>query len=601
MSISALKKLTFCGVLGDKQQVLADLQTLGKVHLINTQKAGVGSAQLTPPIVAEQANKALKFLRQCPRRRHQQTSGEKFNFDRVVKRALAIQFDLRQLADKRDALIKRIKEVTPWGNFNLPADQQLAGIKLWFYILPKRLMKKMRDVDLVWQVVFQDNLYDYVVVIADEEPAASVMPVARTHTGTHSLATLNQDLDKVELVLEDLQAERESLTRWIALIAANLGLALDQSELDYAQASTLESDGVFIVQAWCDVADLHELASFAANHQLALISADPEPAEIPPTLLKNTAYWAGGQDLVGFYQTPGYFGWDPSPVVFYSFALFFAMIMSDAGYAALFGLILSLRWRAMGKTLSGIRLRMLALVIIALSLFWGVLANGYFGYSFAKQTWLGQLGIIDMQNFDAMMRLSVFVGVMHIALANAIMTYQRWGKTTALASLGWFLLVLGGFSAWIATVIPQLPLRQIGFGMVITGALGVLLFTSEQAVAKPIDVLWRFLEGLKALVEITGLFGNVLSYLRLFALGMASVSLAVTFNQLAAEVYHAMPGAGVLLSLLILLVGHTLNLLLCLLSGVVHGLRLNFIEFYNWSVSDEGYPFKAFASRRADK
>jgi len=66
------------------------------------------------------------------------------------------------------------------------------------------------------------------------------------------------------------------------------------------------------------------------------------------------------------------------------------------------------------------------------------------------------------------------------------------------------------------------------------------------------------------------------------------------------QVYHALPGVGLFFSLLILLLGHSLNIMLCIMSGVVHGLRLNFIEFFNWSVSDEGYPFKAFAKRGAD-
>ncbi|MGD9172096.1 MAG: V-type ATP synthase subunit I, partial [Candidatus Thiodiazotropha sp.] len=76
-----------------------------------------------------------------------------------------------------------------------------------------------------------------------------------------------------------------------------------------------------------------------------------------------------------------------------------------------------------------------------------------------------------------------------------------------------------------------------------------------------------------------------------------SASLALTFNDLARQLAEAHPGMGLLFSLLILLVGHLLNILLSLMSGVVHGLRLNFIEFYNWGLSEEGYPFRAFAKR----
>jgi V/A-type H+/Na+-transporting ATPase subunit I len=125
----------------------------------------------------------------------------------------------------------------------------------------------------------------------------------------------------------------------------------------------------------------------------------------------------------------------------------------------------------------------------------------------------------------------------------------------------------------------------------------VFVFASERSIHKPLDLLMWVLDGLAALTNITKLFGDVLSYLRLFALGLASASLALTFNDLARQVAQENPGLGLLLSLLILLVGHLLNILLSLMSGVVHGLRLNFIEFYNWGLSDEGYPFRAFSKK----
>jgi len=598
MSIVSLKKLTFCGLSADKADVLEALQELGCAHLI-TVKNTSNLPQVAQSKYAEHAFKALKFLSQCPNRRHQQHDTDSFYFDHVIDRALEIQLNSRQLADKRDALLKRIKEVEPWGNFSLPDNVQLAGLKLWFYIIPNRMMKKMQGIELAWQVVGKDNLHDYVVVIASEEPSASSMPVARTHTGQVSLANLKNELDHIELALEDLQAERESLTRWIGLIAANLGKVQDQSDLKNAHNMTLDNDGIFIAQAWVAESDLDRVEQFAQNYRLALMIAEPIAGELPPTLLDNPGLWSGGQDLVNFYQTPGYFGWDPSITVFFSFALFFAMIMSDAGYATLFALFLGAKWRSMGKTDAGARFRRLALTVISTSLAWGILTGEYFGYSFPEQSFADRLKIIDIENFDAMMRLSIFVGVGHIALANGIKAYQRRGKLKALASLGWLVVVIGGFIIWTGSTSHNIVMQQTGYASLIVGCLCLLLFSSDRVVLKPTDWLWRILDGLRALTEITSLFGNVLSYLRLFALGMASVSLALTFNQLAVQVYHAVPGAGLLLSLLILLAGHTLNLLLCLLSGVVHGLRLNFIEFYNWSVSDEGYPFKPFAKKGA--
>ena len=134
--------------------------------------------------------------------------------------------------------------------------------------------------------------------------------------------------------------------------------------------------------------------------------------------------------------------------------------------------------------------------------------------------------------------------------------------------------------------------------MLALGLGGVFLFSSDRPVFSThvSDWLWRPLEGLMGLTNISKAFGDALSYLRLFALGLASAQLAITFNQLAADV-SSVRGVGLLLGLMVFLAGHTLNLVLGIVGGVVHGLRLNCIEFFSWSLSDEGYPFQAFRKK----
>ncbi len=102
-----------------------------------------------------------------------------------------------------------------------------------------------------------------------------------------------------------------------------------------------------------------------------------------------------------------------------------------------------------------------------------------------------------------------------------------------------------------------------------------------------------------ALAGISGAFGDVLSYLRLFALGLASASLAMAFNGMAEDVRQAIPGIGFLFGLLILLLGHALNFLLSVSSGFIHGLRLNVIEFFKWGVKDEGNPYRPFEQKES--
>ena len=130
-----------------------------------------------------------------------------------------------------------------------------------------------------------------------------------------------------------------------------------------------------------------------------------------------------------------------------------------------------------------------------------------------------------------------------------------------------------------------------GLVLVVLGSAG------ERSIQRPRDWLLRAADGFLAITHVTKLFGDVLSYMRLFALGLASASLATTFNALAGEIAHGLSGIGILFAILVLLFGHTINIALGILSGVVHGLRLNYIEFFGWALAGEGQPFKAFAHR----
>ncbi|RLA17952.1 MAG: ATPase [Gammaproteobacteria bacterium] len=596
MSIVSLKKLTLCGLIAEKAFVLEKLQSLGGTHLIPLARNFVKNDDL-PANHNDDALIALKYLQQCEIQRHQVRQPDDFDFQKVIQEVITLKSNLVDLREQREFLQERIKDVGLWGDFNLAEEGQLQGYKLWFYIVPKRLMKQVAQVDLIWEQVNQSNIHAYIVVLAKDEPAANAMPVPRTHVGDLSLSQLYKNLENIQLDLEDAHAKREYLTRWISLIMLNLAQYENASELDAAHSLTRDDHDIFVVQSWVAEQDIPQVKQFAQLHKLAWTIEAPDGIEQPPTLLKNTNTFAGGEEIVKFYQMPNYYGWDPSIVVFFSFALFFSMILSDAGYAAIFMSLLALKWKGMGASTKGVRFRKLVLVTLTASFVWGALVGSYFGFSPETGTLPGKIKIFDMNDFDTMMKISIFVGVLHIAFANLVHAYQLREKTTRFAALGWALFVIGGFVLWQAMDSQSLVLQQGAYGILGLSALALLFFSTDRKISSPLSFLLRLFDGIKSLTGITKIFGDVLSYMRLFALGLASASLAITFNDLAGQVYHAMPGMGLLFSILILLIGHTLNIMLGIMSGVVHGLRLNFIEFYNWSVSDEGYPFKAFSKK----
>ncbi|MFY9974907.1 MAG: V-type ATPase 116kDa subunit family protein, partial [Chromatiaceae bacterium] len=251
-------------------------------------------------------------------------------------------------------------------------------------------------------------------------------------------------------------------------------------------------------------------------------------------------------------------------------------------------------WHRLGQSAGGRRFRVLAATITAASLAWGVLVGSYFGVAPPPDSLLGRLNLLDINDFDTMMRLSIGIGVLHLVLANGVRALGLWPRFSALVPIGWILVAAGGYAAWLVGDAAGSTGTTIAFSTLGLGLLLVFFAGSERAVTGAGSILMRGVDGLVALTQITKIFGDALSYLRLFALGLASASLALTFNDLAQQVGAQVEGLGLLLKILLLLIGHVLNLLLGLVSGVVHGLRLNYIEFYNWALSGEGYPFRPF-------
>ncbi|MGH1460695.1 MAG: V-type ATP synthase subunit I [Neptuniibacter sp.] len=585
MSIQTLQKATLVGLTEDKITILEDLQSLGVMHVIPLQKlkhAVKTEHQVSP----EQLHGTLHYLLSCKQKRKQVLSERHFDLEEVAEQVDQNRSKRLSLVERHDFLKKRIKDLQPWGSFSFPRDGELYGQRLWFYLVPNYRMKDVTQTTLPWQCVHRDNRYSYIAVISEEEPGLNEMPVVRTHTGAVPLELLQRELEDIEVDLETVEAEREALTRWIYLLQRSIAGTEDAAQRAEVSTETLDRGEVFAVQGWVADEAISQLRTFAEAHSMVLQLEAPTEDEAPPTLLQNPTSIAGGEEVVNFFQMPGYRSWDPSRVVFFSFVSFFAMIMSDAGYSLLLAAIVLFYRQRMNITETGRRLKAMGYALAGAGFIWGVVVGSYFGAA-APFEWLQALKLLDLKDFDSMMLLSIAIGASHLILANLMMAWVRRKSWQCIGSLGWAVSVSAALWGWIqGFAIEHWVLFSAGLVM-------VLLFSSERT-----D--WgvkRFLDGLLALTGVTKIFGDVLSYLRLFALGLASASLAVTFNQLAIDVAAALPAIGLLFKVMILLVGHLLNFVLTVVSGVIHGLRLNLIEFYNWSLADEGYAFQPFAKQ----
>ena len=599
MSIARVKRVTVCGLSTEKDALLKGLQALGCMHLVPLRPAPAEPEKVASPR-AEAAYKALRFLTDMPEKRKQVTRDPGFDVEKVVADALSVKDRLRDATDRRDFLEHRIAAVEPWGDIAFPPHAELAGYRLWFYVLPSGKAGALRQVDLPWQIVRRDNRFTYVVLIAREEPPEDLLPAPRTHTGALPLQALKERLEETEIEIEDVVAERYALTRYIYLLSVNLAEAENRASLTYADQQAREEDGIVAVQGWVPEDAIPEVEALAEEKGLACLLEAPTPDEEPPTLIEDSPEMAAGVDLAMAYTVPPYRMWDPSVILFFSFSIFFAMIVADAGYAAVLLGGLAAFWKRLGRSGKGRSYRLLGLSMLGCTLVYGIMTGSYFGVAPPADSLPGALRVLDLNDYDAMMQLSITVGVLHLVLGNAVVAFTKRGRWSAVANLGWIAGLIGGTAAAYAVSQggPSGGVFHAGLGLLAGGMVAIFLFSSDRPFTdRPLDYLWRVLDGFKALTGVMGAFGDVLSYMRLFALGLASASLALTFNNLATDVREAVPGMGLLLAILILILGHVVNLGLAIMSGVVHGLRLNFIEFYKWGMPGEGTPFRRFARK----
>ncbi len=598
MSVARLKKLSLVGPAAHKGDTLEALQELGCMHVL----------PLAPPPVepekisergAHDAYKALRFLTDVADPRRQIQRDPAFDMDQFVRDVLDLMQRTREATDRRDFLAHRIAQVRPWGDLDFPPDDVLAGNRLWFYQLPVKHREALSEVKLPWAILEQDHRYIYAVLIAPEDPGDDILPVPRTHTGSLPIHELEAQLEEAEIAIEALEAERIAQTRYLTLMRRNLSAAESAAELAHATQKVRDEGAMFALQGWVPEDRVDAVLEMAQARDAAVLIEEPGPDDAPPTLLEQPENRSAAVDLALFYQIPGYRDWDPSIIVAASFAIFFAMIVADAGYGAVILLGLLAFWRKMDKTPAQRSWRLYGVIIAGATVIYGVLVGSYFGASPADGSIWARLKILDLNNFNAMMMISIVVGVFHLVLANALAARAAWGRRRAVANIGWIGVLIGGFVLWLAYMNDGATLP--GTVLMVAGFLTILLFTSERQITKPTDWLWRLIEGLQGLAGAMGAFGDVLSYMRLFALGLASASLAITFNDLAVQVMQALKGPGILFGLLILIAGHLLNFALALMSGVVHGLRLNYIEFFKWGLPDEGIVFRPFARKEVQE
>lgn len=575
--ITQMKKYTFLVFHRDYEPFLTQLRELGVVDITLKSAGDIEND--------EQLQAALQHEDELRRLIKQGAP------DQMIQERTAIE---QRIADAKAAM----EQASVWGEFDPARIQTLkdAGYTLRFFSCGASAYQEEWGI----KVSEKDGKTYFVQVIADGannenygdyENYATPLPQPEKSASQRQveienlkglLAAANGRIEAWRLAnMEKLQAELKEARQQIDWTRVHL--STDQ----------LAEGALCLFEGFCPIDKEEELNALLSKAEVYYEETDPEKEDATPIQLHNNWFVKLFEPLTGMYGWPNYNEFDPTPILGPFFLLFFALCIGDAGYGIMLTLIGYLIYKdklkiEMFEGLGGI---IMALGVGSTVI--GYLMGGFFGIDLFRATWFPEWAKAPMFNnlgvdgkigeYDVMMVLAILIGVVHLILAMTIkaITYtQRDGFKATVSTWGWLLLIVGGICTAIVAMLFSLPTEIVKWTLIGIGgvsALGIFVFNTPGR--NPLINIGAGLWDTYGMT--TGLLGDVLSYIRLYALGLAGGMLGAAFNQLGTQVLGENPNVGTWVGfILIVTFGHVLNLLMACLGAFVHPLRLSFVEYF---------------------
>lgn len=526
----------------------------------------------------------------------------------------SLQEKLNSLLETADRLLKERTSAEPWGDFD-PDDVRTLrdkGIFLRLYaVTPEEFSTFPEDAQLI-VLRRAKHLIRCIAVSANDnevyEPDEYGLP-------SHSCERLSQILAENETAQQELRSQIVERAGYRALLHEAIARLDEQIEFDTVHDGMEGEEEIRFLAGYVPEPRAEQLREAARRHQWGLLVRDPGEEEEVPTVVHNSRWIDIIKPLFQFLGIlPGYWERDISFWFLGFLTIFFAILIGDAGYgflilaAAVYGMIRTKR--STGRISD--MLILLAVFAVA-TIVWGALTATWFGLpgvqSLApfKYFVLPAISIFSPSSTRTVEFICFAIAVCQLSFAhiwNLIRELRGKYPIRALAQLGWFVIVLAGYNVALNLVISQAdyPILSVSWYGAGAGVLLVLLFGDQAG---------NFLRGVKSglnvakifttLLSSISAFGDIVSYIRLFAVGLATVAIAQSFNSMAAGM--AQSGVvGIVAAVLVVLVGHTLNLLMAALAIIVHGVRLNVLEFSSHlGLEWKGTAYKPFARTQAEQ
>lgn len=588
--VTKMTKYSFILLSEQTEGFLNSLQELGVVDIsrslkpIDEQSSGMLAE-------ADRAKKALSILAAC-----KAGSEKDFKFDGCpVDAVLETQDRIAEISAEIAAAKKEIAVRQPWGSFRSEDIHKLEsqGLKLRFYSCMKKKFDpswaEIRPLEVISET--ESKVFFVTVSPAEEEysfPIEAVpAPEGSVNETEEKLSLLQSKLEKEQQLLANLKSCSDEIRK-----AYNDSLS--RLDLYFAEAATEKAvdNYLTVLTGFAPTSDDKRLCASFDSMDIYYSHEAATKEDNPPVKLKNNWFAKNFEVLTGMYGVPAYDEFDPTPVLGPFFMLFFAMCMGDAGYGILLMLIaLVLRLKMKDSSLG--KMHRLIAFLGGMTFVVGIFLGTFFGMSILEASWApawlkglcidGWFPDAKIAGFPVQMVLAVAIGVLHICLAMIIKTInftKRFGFKKTVATWGWTTLIVGGLvvvSLGMTEVLSAEAFKWTIIALAVVSGLAIYVFNTPGR-----NPLLNIGSGLWDTYNmVTGLLGDVLSYIRLYALGLAGGMLGNAFNIMGTMILDIpVPGVNWVFCIIILIFGHVLNLAMSCLGAFVHPLRLTFVEYF---------------------
>lgn len=601
--ITKMKKLTFLVFYKEYEEFLERLRAMGVVHIQQKEQGQINNQALQDDIhLLGRCNTALQVLEPLvkPTGDSPATTQPTAAECNAVLDAYDALLAEKTATEQRLATLRKEQQVlAPWGDFEPANIKRLtdAGYEINFFSCPAKAFKEEWGSGYNAIIVNRDKQKVYFMTVTAPGQVPDI-DAELCRLPENSLSHLDADIADTEKSLAGFDDRLAALAAdgVSTLQAAREGL---NDNIDFARVrltgEPVAADKLILLQGWAPAKSIDAIrAELDASGQFYEID-DPTPEDEIPIQLTNGKFAKLFEPLTKLYMLPQYNELDLTLFFAPFFMLFFGLCLGDMGYGLLMIVALPI-FTKLFKLINPDFSKWLVVLFGASTILCGTLSGSFFGFS------LYDLNIPFVQKMkdllytdnSTMFTVSLCIGVVQILfgmIIKAINLTIQCGFKYALSTIGWFVLLV----TIIVAVLLKVPFSSpVIIAFMALGAIGILFFQSpgKNPLLNVGLALWDTYN------MATGLLGDVLSYVRLFALGLSGGILANVFNSMAVGMSPKTPVVGFLVTALIFCVGHALNIFMNILGAVVHPMRLTFVEFFkNAGYTGGGEEYRPFGQK----